>query len=89
MPWTRAAGRYSRSARSRASRRLRCRVRTTRMCCSSSPLAISRASTSCGSAGLPRSLACLASTRSACSRLGGISQPRRMPGASVLDVLPA
>ena len=40
------------------------------MCCSSSPLAISRASTSCGSAGLPRSLACLASTRSACSRAG-------------------
>jgi hypothetical protein len=31
----------------------------------------------------------LASPRSACSRPGGISQPRRMPGASVLEVLPA
>ena len=59
------AGRYSRNARSRVWRRLRCRLRTLWMCCSSSPLAISWVSTSCSSAGLSRSLACLASTRSA------------------------
>ena len=88
-PCTRAAGRCDRSAPSRASRRLRCRWRTPRMWCSSSPVAIRRASTSCGNTGLPRSAACLAATRSASSRAGGTSQPRRMPGASVLDVVPA
>jgi hypothetical protein len=53
------------------------------------PAAIRRASTSCGSAGVPRSLACFAATMSACSHGGGTSQPRRMPGASVLETLPA
>ena len=49
---------------------------------------MSWASTSWGSAGLPRSLACFAVTRPVYSRGGGISQPSRMPGAMLLDVLP-
>ena len=43
---------------------------------------------SCRRAGLLRSLACLAATTSACTCAGGMSQPMRMPGARVFDVLP-
>jgi hypothetical protein len=72
-----------------ATRRRRCRRRSSRSWRSSSPERISSASTSCGSTALPRSVFRFAATTASRYRAGTSSQPTRSAGASSFDTLPA
>ena len=85
-PWTRAAGRCSCSAASRASRRPRWRARTVRRCRSKAPEVISSARASWPSTGLVMSDHCLRTTSSSRTPVARRPSPAAARGPAAICV---